>query len=112
MYRKYYGIFKFEDNSLIGYGYNCRWFYNLVYPFPSYEKTYEYFNNHQKYPEFKNTFILKISGKYFTPILKRYNKLYKLDWSTFCYYKSLINVDGVGRYYKNNIFYKEQPLIN
>lgn len=111
MYKKYYGIFKFENNKLIGFGYDCNWFFNLVYPFPSYEKAYEYFISHQKFSDFKNTFILKISGRYFTPIFKKYNKLYKLDWKTFYHYKFLTNVGGIG-YYKNNIFYKEQTTIN
>lgn len=111
MYKKYYDIFKFEDNKLIGYGYDCNWFLNLVYPFSSYEKAYEYFISHQKFDNFKNTFILKISGRYFTPILKKYNKLYKLDWKTFYYYKFLPKTSET-RYYKYNIFYKEQTIIN
>lgn len=109
MYIKYYGIFKFKNNQLIGFGHNHGWYTNLIYPFVSYDEAYKYFITHQHYLEFKDTFILKISGRYFTSIFKKYNKLYRINWKTFIYYRTQVSDYKTPNfnYFKYNIFYKE-----
>lgn len=118
-YRKYYGVFSYYDNTLFGISYDdirfreLLYFNNYVYVHDSLgcakhmlesTKRYKYFSHELK----SNLFILKLSGRYLTPILKKYNKLYRLDWSQYIYANKVYAKDRT----KMHIFYVRSMCFN
>lgn len=118
-YKKYYGVFSYYDNTLFGISYDdirfreLACFNNYVYVHDSLNgskhmlesaKRYKYFPHELK----SNLFILKLSGRYLTPILKKYNKLYRLDWSQYIYANKVYAKDRT----KMHIFYVRSMCFN
>lgn len=118
-YRKYYGVFSYYDNTLFGITYDDKRFRRLL-EYDNYVcahdslgdakymldcvKRSKYFANDFK----SNLFILKLSGRYLTPIFKRYNKLYKLNWSQYTYANKVHQKDRT----KIHIFYVRSMCFN
>lgn len=118
-YKKYYGVFIYYDNNLFGISYDdirfreLSWFNNYVYVHNSLGcakhmlesvKRHKYIQHELK----SNLFILKLSGRYLTPILKKYNKLYRLDWSQYIYANKVHQKDRT----KIHIFYVRSMCFN
>ena len=103
-YKKYYGVFCYVENVLYGITYDDKLFRRLI-AYDNYVcahnslrdakymldcvKRNKYFANDFK----SNLFILKLSGRYLTPIFKRYNKLYKLNWSQYTFFNKVYKKD-------------------
>lgn len=118
-YKKYYGVFIYYDNNLFGISYDdirfreLSWFNNYVYVHDSLgcaKHMLESVKRHKYVPhELKsNLFIMKLSGRYLTPILKKYNKLYRLDWSQYIYANKVHQKDRT----KMHIFYVRSMCFN
>lgn len=118
-YKKYYGVFIYYDNTLFGISYDdirfreLSWFNNYVYVHNSLgcaKHMLESVKRHKYVPhELKsNLFIMKLSGRYLTPILKKYNKLYRLDWSQYIYANKVHQKDRT----KIHIFYVRSMCFN
>lgn len=86
MYVKYYGIFKWINNNLYGYCTDYNWHYGFVYRTTNLKFLTDYLQGYKKDADLKDAFILKISGRYFTPIYKKYGVLYKIEWDKINYY--------------------------
>ena len=84
-YKRYYGVFSYYDNNLFGISQDdIRFrelldFNNYVYVHDSLGCAKHMLESAKRYKRFpyeltSNLFILKLSGRYLTPILKKYNK--------------------------------------
>lgn len=106
MYIKYYGIFNWIDNKLYGFCNDYGWYNGQVYKTIDLKFLTDYLQSHRIYPSFKNAFILKISGRYFTPIYKKYGILYKLEWDKMTYYVTKYPIEHKHyKFFNNHITY-------
>ena len=118
-YKKYYGVFSYYDNILFGISLDdirfreLLYFNNYVYAHDSLGCAKHMLESAKRYKHFpheltSNLFILKLSGRYLTPILKKYNKLYRLDWSQYIYANKVYQKDRT----KIHVFYVRSMYFN
>lgn len=116
MYKKYYGVFAWVNDELYGVTYDHKKFsygpitlynnyvlmhYRLYYA----EKMLEEVKKIKEIIDFCNSiFIMKVSGRYFTPVLKKYGQLYTLDWKQ---YKYALKLSNINQFYKRNMCFKK-----